>query len=548
MRYNHFIIFFLIALCCTACQADTITVTYNEDKQPVVSPLELEGLKISINNGTVKIKDGRTEPTELTFVLKGKSNDGSFKLNTDAKTRILLDGLTLTSKAGAPLHLKNKKRVEIVAADGTENTLTITACTDTATQKAAVIWAKDKLRLSGNGTLNVIAQGDGCKGINGKDNIIIEDLTLNIQTLGDNLGVDTTHTMGFGGPPPGFDPDNIPEEMKAQFEEMRKRFEEMMKNGEFPMMGGGNRPNFPMGGQGQPDGGFQPGGDRPEGDNPMGGGGFGGKQKFLSTCKGIKAKETITINSGKVSVTTNSRGAEGIEGKQGVIINGGEVYVHAVDDAINSGGQIIFNGGRTCVISTTNDAVDSNAGGFGFGGGMPPFMNQASQNEETSSPFGKQETQDPAIVINGGEVLAWSQTGPPEEGLDCDFAPIQISGGTVFSIGAGMGEMPSVPTAETAKQPTVLLIGLNIEKDQPVAIYETDKKGKATGKPIATYTVPFAFQSSSSLISNPAFQTGKTYVVKSTENTYSLKLAEPFTVSRQGKQSTFSFPWEKQDK
>lgn len=543
MRINFLTIFAIITLCCTACQADTITITYNEKGQPIVNPAECEGLKITVKNGAVKIKDWRTEPTELLFVLKGKASEGSFKLNTEAKAKIRLEGLELTSAAGAPLHLKNKKKMEVIAADGTVNTLTVTACPDTATQKAAVIWAKDKLLISGNGTLNLIAKGNGCKGINVKDDLTIEDLTLNVQTLGDNLGVDTTRNMGFGGPPPGmgFDPNNIPEEVKAQFEEMRKNFEGMMKDGNFPMMGG------PGGGMGF--GGMTP----PEGDfnGPQAGGGFMGKQKFLSTCKGIKVKGTLTINSGKVSVTTNSRGAEGMEGKEGVTINGGEVYVHAIDDAINSGGQIIFNGGHTCAISTTNDAVDSNSGGFGFGfggGGMPPFMMGGAEqtqnpiNGETQKRTNEQNNQAPAIIINGGEVLAWSQTGPPEEGLDCDFAPIQITGGNVFSVGAGMGEMPSVPTTETAKQPTALLIGLDIQKDSPISIYEANAKGKPTGKPLATYTVPFDFQSSSSIITCPTFQVGKHYVVKSATKTYPLELTEPFTVSRQGTERPSFFP------
>ena len=575
MRFHYSTIFVLIALYCTACQADTITVTYNEGRQPAVNPAKVDGLKITVKNGTVKIKDQRTEPTSLTFVLKGKSTDGSFKLNTEAETRILLDGLQLTSQEGAPLHLKNKQLARVVAVDGTDNTLCITACTDTAKQKAAVIWAKNKLLFSGKGSLNVVSQGNGCKGINGKDDITIEGLTLQVQTLGDNLGVDTTSHMGFGGPPPNFDPDSLPEDVKAQFSEMRKRFEEMMQNGKFPRMmqkgdSSAQRSQFPMmGGPGQ---GMRPDSIKQEGGfgGPPMEGGPGGKQKYLSTCKGIKAKGTITVNSGTVSVTTSSRGAEGMEGKQGITINGGEIYVHAVDDAINSGGQIIFNGGRTCAISTSNDAVDSNSGGFG----MPPSFNSQLTNTDPSltlpsmggdtirmaSPHRGGDVQrtegvwggsvggSSAIVINGGEVLAWSQNGPPEEGLDCDFAPIQVSGGTVFSIGAGMGEMPSVPTTETAQQPTALLIGLGIEKDQPVSIYKADKKGKPTGKPLFTCTVPFAFQSSASLISSPAFQVGKKYVVKSADKTYPLELTEPFTVSRQGKQSTPSFPWGKQDK
>ncbi len=512
---------------CRSVAADTLTVSYTADQQAELQPAAVEGLKITVKNGDVKIKDWRTSPKPLFFILKGKSTDGSFKLNTEAAVTLQLENLELTSQQGAPLHLKNKNIANIIAADGTRNVLTVTTCTDTVKQKAAVIWAKNRLRIAGKGQLNLIAQGDGCKGINCKDSLIIESLTLDVQTLGNNLGVDTTRNFGFGGPPPSFNLDSIPAEMKAQFEEMRKRFEEMGKDGAFPMMGGpGKGMGFggmkPEGGFGTPPMGGGPGGV--PGDGP--GGGPGGKQKYLSTCKGIKAKGTLTIQSGKVSVTTNSRGAEGMEGKQGVTINGGEVAIQAVDDAINSGGQIIFNGGRTCAISTNNDAVDSNLGEFGFGGGMPPFMmgDDSSQNRKNE--------QEPAIVINGGEVLAWSQNGPPEEGLDCDFAPIQVTGGTILSIGAGMGEMPSVPTNETAQQPTALLIGLNIQKGQPVSLYKANAKGKATGKPLFSYTVPFDFQRSASIISHAALKTGQAYLLKSAGKDYPLKLTEPFTICR----------------
>ena len=247
----------------------------------------------------------------------------------------------------------------------------------------------------------------------------------------------------------------------------------------------------------------------------MGGGMPGGKQKYISTCKGIKATGTLTIQSGTVSVETNSNGAEGIEGKEGVTISGGKVSVNAVDDGINSGGKIIFAGGETTVVSTTNDAVDSNdgesKGGF-------PFMHEENDTE--------QEDIEPAIIISGGTVYAWSKRGAPEEGLDCDFAPIEVSGGKLFSIGAGMGDMPSVPTNKTAKQPTVLAIGLNFTEGETVSIQ--DRKGKT----LMTFPAPFNFQRSSSLISCPAFKVGETYTVVCGQESKSMELTDKFTIIR----------------
>ena len=304
--------------------------------------------------------------------------------------------------------------------------------------------------------------------------------------------------------------DNLSDEEKARIEEMRKKFEEMMQNGGgFPMMGGFGAP--PMG----------------DGENGGDGGGMPfGKHKYNGTCKGIKSQGKIIINSGKVNVTTASAGAEGIEGKEGVILNGGDVNVLAIDDAINANAAIEFHGANVVARSTTNDAVDANLVDF-FAGGFGGFGGFGGDNNE-SSPFGggQQQNNDPAIIITGGTVYAWSQRGMPEEGLDCDFSPIEISGGKVFSVGAGMGEMPSVPTQETAKQPTVLLIGFNIVENEPIQI----KNGK--GELIDTLTIPFSLQRSSSIVTTPEFKVGETYTVKTKDVEKTFTISENFTIVR----------------
>ena len=114
----------------------------------------------------------------------------------------------------------------------------------------------------------------------------------------------------------------------------------------------------------------------------------------------------------------------------------------------------------------------------------------------------------------------------PEEGLDCDFSPIEVSGGKIFSVGAGMGEMPSVPTNDTAKQPTALLIGINIVKDEPVQICD------ANGTLLDTLTIPFSLKRSSSLITTPQFKVGNTYTVKTKDYEKTFTLSENFTVVR----------------
>ena len=476
----------------SVCKAEDITIRYNGSTAKVTQKVK-DSVTVSADGASVRIESQYKEH-KLTLRLKGKSDNGQLILKTAGKAHVTLDGLELTSQEGAPIDLKNKKKVEVTVAKGTVNTLTITACNDTANHKAATIWAKDKLLLSGKGTLNIIATGDGCRGIKTKKDITIEELTLNVTTSGDNLG---EKPFGFGGFP------GMPE---GGFQ---------MPEGGFPPFGNDStmRGGFPMGGF--PMGGFPDFGNRDENDEEDGEeggfGGFAGKHKYYASTKGIASKGKITINSGNVTVRTATAGAEGIEGKDGIVFNGGNVDVFSPDDAINANAIIEFNGANVTARSKGNDAVDSNPKSGFF---MPFGGNNNSEDAE------------PAIVIRGGTVYAWSAVGSPEEGLDCDFAPLVVEGGTIFSVGGGMGEMPSVPTNQTAKQPTVLLIDINIVKEEPVNIYD------AEGKFIESVTIPFSLKRSASLVSCPSFKTGNTYTVKTKGYEKTFTLNENFTAVR----------------
>ena len=496
---NKLIIMSLLLVMGSVCHAEDITIRYKGTTAKVDQKVK-DSVNVTVSGANMEI-ESLYKSHRLTLLLTGKSDDGQLVLKTAGKAKVKLDNLTLTSKEGAPLWLKNKKKVEVVAAKGTTNTLTITACNDTANHKGATIWAKDKLLLSGKGILNVIATGDGCRGIKSKKDVTIEELTLNVTTSGNNLG---EKPFGFGDFP-GFGNDST----------MQGGFPMPPFGGQMPNFGGqmpdfgGQMPDF--GGQ-MPDfgGGFPPFGN----DSTMqeGMGGFMGKHKYVASTKGIASKGKITINSGVVTVRTSTPGAEGIEGKQGVVFNGGKVDVLATDDAVNANATIAFNGAHVTARSTTNDAVDSNPK-TGF---FTPFGGNNTISEEA----------DTAIVIRGGTVYAWSQVGSPEEGLDCDFSPLAIEGGTIFSVGGGMGEMPSVPTNATAKQPTVLLIGLNIAKDEPITICD------ANGRCIDTITIPFSLRRSASLVTSPAFKQGNTYTVKTKGYEKAFTLNEPFTTVR----------------
>ena len=209
------------------CFAEDITISYNGASAKVVQTTK-DSVKVTVKGAKVNI-ESLYQDHKLTLLLRGKSDNGQLVLKTAGKAKVTLEGLNMTSQEGAPLDLRNKKKVEVVAAKGTENTLAIAACNDTVNNKAAVIWAKDKLMLSGKGTLNIIATGDGCRGIKTKKDITIEEMTLNVTTSGDNLGEKPFSFGDFGG----FEmPDSMPD------------FGGGFPGGGFPGFPGGGMPNF----------------------------------------------------------------------------------------------------------------------------------------------------------------------------------------------------------------------------------------------------------------------------------------------------------------
>ena len=201
------------------------------------------------------------------------------------------------------------------------------------------------------------------------------DLTsLTLSVASDNL-VATASASGGGTPPGGASPNGTPP--------------------------GGTPPNGtppggdPGGGGAAPDGGAMPGGG-------------GDDDADYSNPKGIKGVAGVTIHGGRISVTTANDGGEGLESKALLTINGGVLDLQCYDDAINSGGDLVINGGYIYAGSSGNDAIDSN---------------------------GK-------IYMAGGVVLAISTAGASEVGIDTDDSDgLVISGGHLVAIGGASDNM-----------------------------------------------------------------------------------------------------------
>lgn len=127
-----------------------VTIVWNGTAQPEVT-CSAPGVTVSTDGGNVFVTNTNTD-TEYTYILRGQSSNGSLTLTADYKSTIRLEGLQLNSTLEEALNIKCGKRIDLVVADGTVNTLA-DATTDNG-QKGA-LYCKGHLEVEGGGTLNL---------------------------------------------------------------------------------------------------------------------------------------------------------------------------------------------------------------------------------------------------------------------------------------------------------------------------------------------------------------------------------------------------------
>ena len=134
---------------------------------------------------------------------------------------------------------------------------------------------------------------------------------------------------------------------------------------------------------------------------------------YYSAPKGIKAglktqvgnsytySGGLIISGGNIKVTTTGTNGEGIESKNTLEISGGEIFINAYDDGINSAQDMNINGGYVYSRSTNNDGLDAN-GNLYLNGGLVYAIGSRSPELaiDANSEEGKK------VYINGGTVIA----------------------------------------------------------------------------------------------------------------------------------------------
>ncbi len=374
-----------------------------------------DGEGASVDGTTVTITN------KGTYIITGTLTDGQIIVDADKDddVEIILAGCNITCNNSACIYTKSSDKTVIVLADKTVNTLTdstsYTYDDETNEEPNSCIFAKDDLAITGtgalvvygnfnngitskddlrilNGYINVTAANNGIKG---KDSVVVKEGTIVVKAVGDGIKAtnDEDSTKGY-----------------VYIDE--------------------------------------------------------GNILINSEEKGIKAVTNLIINNGNINVEDSYEGLE----SENIIINDGEIKVKSSDDGINAAASVKGGNENQEFNGETGDRNGGQMGGQ-MGGQSTGTLTINGGNIYVNAD-GDGLDSNGSITMSGGIVIVEGPTSSADGALDYDGS-FNITGGTLFAVGAaGMAQAPGSDS-------TVNGIMTNITANSGSKVEITDSNGSA---------------------------------------------------------------------
>ena len=434
------------------------SISFGPDQVATVNPYYFDGLTIECSGNHVKVVSHCDFVTDVEIA--GQATDASILIEADQPIRLHLNGVTLASSRPSVITLAKASAATILI-EG-ENTLRQSASELDCDTPQATISADGHLTFAGSGTLAIVTDGKAGRSLNAGS----------VSIEGGALTIDNS-SRGIKGSGVIYSPIAVWADEAFVMSRGRLSIHASREAGKGIVCQGAVT-------IGSDDAAYSPEIDiRCTGKTLYTPGSDG--HTLTAGCPAILTPGSISIRSGSISIETADNASQGCKAGERIDIGGGRLFMHCYDDCLNSSGPITFTGGTTVCCSTGDDAIDSDYGQSG------------------------------AIVIDGGNLFAYTTQGPSEEALDCDDnRRILLRRGTIVTFGGA--QHPEQRTLGSSQQPYYL--GAALDDCRSGSYYSLIGP---QGIPICTFRFDHDFPSTQSLLSSPDFDPASWSITESPE-------------------------------
>lgn len=522
---------------------NAISIVINESSPATVGSLP-EGVTVE-NDGNDIIVTSTVSGVE--FILSGSTSDGMFKVYSEKKFKLTLNGVSIKNTDGPAVNIQSSKRAFIVINEGTRNSLedgsSYADAPDGEDQKGC-LFSEGKLLFSSNapegsasGTLTITAnykhavvcddyvllrKGNIIEilsapkdGIHTNDAVTICGGTLKINTTGDAIECEEGNINISGG--------------ATTISTSGESSHGLKSYGPVGISGGALK--------------ITTSGDASKGisgDSDIsitggkiitvctGGAIYDTEENDTSSPAGIKCDSSLVISNAEFISFASGNGGKGIsadgdalfENAAISIMTTGKKYVYSstIDSSpkgVKVEGNLTIAGGNIKIQTTGgegSEALESKStlkinDGIIEIAAYDDCINAAEAieiNDGTIYCYSSNNDgidSNGTISISGGTVIV-SGTQTPEEGIDCDQNRFSITGGTIIAFGGAT----STPTASSCTQNSLIYSGSSAA-NTPISISGAD------GVNLVTCLVPREYQQMTLLFSSPLLTEGSSYII-----------------------------------
>lgn len=280
----------------------TIQLIYAEKSVSVFNPLAFEGVSVDVN-GANAIVTSTTETKDINYELKGVSTNGMFKIYSNYKFNLFLNGLSLTKTDGPAINIQSKKKCNVYLGEGTINSLADGgAYSNSAEDQKSAFFSEGQLDFEGNGVLNIKSTAN--HGICSDDYIRILGGTIKVTSA----GKDGIHSNSY-----------------------------------FKMSSGNLTINANSDGIDCEDGFVEISGGTIVTNNPS------------ANVKGINCDSTLVVSGGNITMTLNGNQSKAIKAKQKILFTGGNINITSTGGAVLEPSLSGYDPSYSCGIKGNSD-------------------------------------------------------------------------------------------------------------------------------------------------------------------------------------------------